>query len=226
MNIHIPYLEDILLLCALIFPGSINAMLPKSKGKNAFAISTIMNITVHIILIILIVIVKREQFLFLNFPSWFFYPIAIAAGFSCIVFEYYIGALQIFIKEGKFPKGIRVHSFYTSKMKIMDFLLIIVLVIVEELILRQALFTILLLSIKLNLWIVITVSAFIYGLNHLFFGIKTFPQKLISGFIYTCLFYFSGMSIIVPIIAHTVQNLSLALMSRSGGKNANAAASV
>lgn len=222
MNIHIPYLEDILLLGALIFPNSINAVFPGSKGENAFTLYTIKNIIVHIILIGLIVLVKKEQFLFLYLPAWFFYPIAIAAGFSCILFEYYIGAWQIFIKEGRFPRGSAVHSFYKSNMNMLDLSLIIALVILEELILRQGLFTILLVGIKLNLWLVIFVSAFIYGLNHLFFGLRTLIPKVMSGFIYVCLFYFSGMSVIVPVVAHSIQNLTLAFMSMRGKKHVEA----
>lgn len=221
MYTHIPFLEDILLLCALIFPSSLVSLIPAKRPS--FTRTQVNNIIVHLVLILFVVFLKKDLFLFVHFPPLSWYVIAPLAGIACIGSEYIIGSFQVFYKHGRFPKGFSVHSFYQGKIKPIDIFLIVALVVCEELILRQAFFTIVYGSFKLEIWLVIVLSSVIYGLNHMFFGPKIVPQKMVSGLIYASLFYFSGMSIIIPIIAHSVQNLTLLALSKTGEKNAKTA---
>ena len=95
--------------------------------------------------------------------------------------------------------------------------------VAEELILRQALFSLFFMGMKLHLWLVIVLCTVIYALNHIYFGLQALPQKIVSGLIYVCLYYYSGMAILVPILAHSVQNLTLVTVKIIRDRNANAA---
>jgi membrane protease YdiL (CAAX protease family) len=65
--------------------------------------------------------------------------------------------------------------------------------------------------------LVIALCAFVYALNHITFGPGSVVAKLPTGLIYTLLFYFSGLSIVIPILAHATQNLALLTLARSRG---------
>jgi membrane protease YdiL (CAAX protease family) len=61
---------------------------------------------------------------------------------------------------------------------------------------------------------VILLCAVAYAMNHLSFGIASVISKLPSGLLYVLLFYVSGLSIGVVIVAHATQNLALLALSR------------
>jgi membrane protease YdiL (CAAX protease family) len=98
----------------------------------------------------------------------------------------------------------------------MDILAVLALVVGEELVLRQVLYNLLATDFALALWITILVCAAAYALNHLGFGGASVVSKLPSGLLYILLFYVSGLSIAVVVIAHATQNLTLLALSRSG----------
>jgi uncharacterized protein len=59
----------------------------------------------------------------------------------------------------------------------------------------------------------------IYAINHITFGLSVVIQKIMSGLIYTTLYYISGLAIIIPIIAHATQNLALLALSQKGERH-------
>lgn len=208
MDYHIHYLEDTLILMALVFPGSLNSIIKKPQ-RSSFKFSMVSTIAVYIVLITFTLMIKMNEFLFFNNPSWVWYLVAPLFGFLCIAIEYMIGAVQIYIQQGKFPKRFAVHSYYSVKIDLMVILLIITLVVLEELILRQAIFTIFFNGFQFQVWLVIALSALIYGLNHIFFGLSIVPQKIMSGVIFALLYYYSGLALVIPFLAHLTQNLTL-----------------
>jgi uncharacterized protein len=216
MTHHIPFLKEIILLCALTFPGGLSVIIPRAK-KNTYFYTILGNVVINVLLIALVLPIAREQYFYLNVPPAYMYPIALLVGLLCIILEYAVGAIQFVIKNKKLP-DYRVHAFYDIKVAPALIALIIVLVVCEELILRQFMFTIFYNTIGLGLLLTVLVCAFIYSLNHLYFGVNTLVQKFVSGLVYTLLFYFSGSSVVVPIIAHSVQNLTLLFLSSRGGR--------
>lgn len=214
MNFHIHYLDDIILLCAILFPGSITSVLDIIQQRYSFTRRMINNIVPYIFLLTFIIILKGNTFIFFNLPKWYFYIIALVCGVGVLFIEYYIGAFIVLIQYKQFPKGIKVSSEYKDILKVIDVILIIFFIICEELISRQAFFTIFYFDMRLNIYLIFFLISLFYGLNHLFYGLKVLPQKIITGLIYTGLYYFSGFAIIVPIIAHVVQNCSLIILSK------------
>lgn len=61
-------------------------------------------------------------------------------------------------------------------------------------------------------------TAVVYGLNHLYFGWLTVLQKTVTGVLFGGLFVAAGYSLLVPLVAHAVQNiLVLTVLPRWGG---------
>jgi membrane protease YdiL (CAAX protease family) len=58
----------------------------------------------------------------------------------------------------------------------------------------------------------IALTAAVYGLNHLYFGNLTVLQKVSTGVLYGALYDLSGRAVLVPVIAHVLQNLVVLLV--------------
>jgi len=53
----------------------------------------------------------------------------------------------------------------------------------------------------------IGLTAVLYGLNHLYFGWLTVGQKVFTGAVFGSLYVLAGLSVLVPVVAHVVQNV-------------------
>ena len=171
----------------------------------------------YAILLVVVALVRPQQVLAFNLPT--FLPLLLLApfvGIACILLEYLVGILLLFLRTRKLVTSVAVHSSYSavSRIAIKDILSILALVIGEELILRQLLYNLLATELLMALWIVILLCTVVYAINHLIFGIASVISKLPSGLLYVLLFYASGLSIGVVIVAHATQNLTLLALSR------------
>jgi len=137
-------------------------------------------------------------------------------GIACILLEYLVGILLLFLQTRRLVTRVTVHSSYAAvaRISVTDILSIVALVIGEELILRQLLYKLLVTELALTLWVVILLCTVVYAVNHLVFGLAGVISKLPSGLLYVLLFYLSGLSIGVVIVAHATQNLTLLALSR------------
>lgn len=213
MNFHIHYLDTILVLLAIIFPSSYISIIPKKKNnQSSFVIN---NIIVYSILVAFLILVDKLGGINLKSPAYF-YIVSIIAGFMCLAVEFYEGQLILYIKTKQFVKRIEVHKIYKDRGRIVDLLLIVIAAVLEELIFRQATVNIFMNVFRLNITIVIISSSVIYALNHIYFGVNSVVQKFLSGLILIALFYFSGYNILIPIIAHSSQNLILYFLANEG----------
>lgn len=215
MIFHIPWLRDVIVLSALVFPGSLSQVIPAPK-RPTYRSFQLRQVAVYVPLILLAATVLGRRLLFVRSAQLGWYLGALLAGLLCIALEFLVGALLLWAKDGRFPKGFAVHPSYTPGANVVEILLVAFLVLGEELILRQAFFAILLGGLGLAPWAAIALSALIYGLNHIFFGWSAVPQKVASGALYASLYYLAGMSILVPVIAHLVQNMALIAFALKG----------
>ncbi|MET7397800.1 CPBP family intramembrane glutamic endopeptidase [Dactylosporangium sp. NPDC005572] len=53
----------------------------------------------------------------------------------------------------------------------------------------------------------LAVTAVVYGLNHLYFGAMTVAQKTLTGVGFGLLYLLAGHNVLVPLVAHAVQNI-------------------
>jgi hypothetical protein len=222
MNYLTPPLENILLLMAVVFPtgfGTNITALLSAKPKRSLAGNLVGMIVAYALLGAAAVLVAPQHALQFKWPvAPIYYLAAILAGGLCILLEYSVGVVLVSFRSRTLVTRMTVHSSYTSAslVGLQDIAAILVFVIGEEWVLRQMLFSVLQ-DFGLPLGLVIALCTFVYGLNHITFGLGSVVAKLSSGFVYTLLFYVSGFSIVVPILAHAIQNLALLMLARSRG---------
>lgn len=223
MTYPIPYLDHILLSCAILFPAGIGGLLAlpfQWKAKQSIFYSLVGMVGAYVIVTVLTLLVKREGIVTFYSAPLYFYLLAPLVGVFVIFCEYYIGVFQLFFATGKRIRGFHVHSYSNyAQIRIIDILMILAFVVGEELILRQSFALMFLNDFHLDVSVTIILCAIIYALNHITFGLQVVVQKVASGLIYTTLYYVSGLAILIPIIAHATQNLTLLALSRKGGGN-------
>jgi len=141
---------------------------------------------------------------------------AIMSGIGCICIEYFVGVLMTFVSTGQWVSKFSVHSVYseTKKIDIWDIMSVGAFVILEELIFRMSIINVLF-ELKVPLVLIAIIAIFVFALNHSQWGLFTIIQKLFSGCIFVILYLMFDNNILIPIIAHCVQNYTLLWLSRS-----------
>jgi len=143
------------------------------------------------------------------------YIIAVVAGPLLIGLEFLVGAAAIRL-SGYRVQGLKVNNKWV-KISNSGFALTIVLAILEELMYRQLWGVILIGNLRLPIWGFLLISSSAYGFNHIYFGLVTFLQKVVSGVVFALLYVYSGGAILIPIIAHTLQNVIVLFLGRYRG---------
>jgi uncharacterized protein len=220
----IPHLDAILLVIASLYPvgfcANVTALI---KGPRGFGLGHSLSANLvgfvlgYLVILVVVAIVRPQQVLVFHLPT--FLPLLLLAplvGIACIVMEYLVGLLLLFLRTRTLVTRVAVHSSYSavSRIAVKDILSILALVIGEELILRQLLYHLLATDFGMPRGAVFLLCTVAYAVNHLSFGITSVISKLPSGLLYILLFYASGLSIGVVIVAHATQNLALLALSR------------
>lgn len=141
--------------------------------------------------------------------------LAIPAGLLCIGIEYVAGVGLNYLSTKRWVFQVSVHSVYSNSQKLdcWDISAVALFVILEELIFRCSLFSILL-EFNISLLLICATAVAVFALNHVHWGIFIFIQKLLSGCVFVMLYVLFDYNIIIPIIAHLIQNFTLLLLSR------------
>lgn len=220
----IPHLETILLVIACVYPtGFCASMTMLIKGPRGFARirslsgSLVGFVIGYVVLVVVLALVRPDQVLAFEWPT--FLPLLLLApfaGIACIALEYLVGVLILYVRTGRLVTRVTVHSSYAVFQRIdgKDIVSVLVVVVGEELILRQFLYTLLVDDLAIAVWLAILLCTLTYAINHLSFGAASAISKLPSGLLYAWLFYVSGLSVAVVIVAHATQNLTLLALSR------------
>jgi membrane protease YdiL (CAAX protease family) len=217
-------LDTVLLVMASFYPvgfcANVTVLIkgPRGFGQSQSLSGDLVGFVIgYAVILAVVALVRPQQVLAFNLPT--FLPLLLLApfvGIACILLEYLVGILRLFLLTRKVVTRVTIHSSYSavSRITITDILSILALVIGEELILRQLLYNLLATDFAIALWIVILLCTVAYAMNHLSFGIASVISKLPSGLLYVLLFYVSGLSIGLVIVAHATQNLTLLALSR------------
>ena len=138
------------------------------------------------------------------------------AGLVCIAMEYVVGVLILYSRTRRLVTRVTIHSSYSMFPRIdaRDVSCVLIVVVGEELILRQFLYQLLATDLAIAVRLVVLLCAATYAVNHLSFGTTSAISKFPSGLLYVWLFYVSGLSVAVVIVAHATQNLTLLALSR------------
>lgn len=207
MSTHILCL-NILIILFTISPISIVQLIISSIGGNRQAMSSkTVNYIIAIIYIVIvssILILDIKLFKFDLPNEYWWYIIAIIMPFVVILIEYVL--VKIILKCRGDDRKISITNLGADN--ILSKLSVILIGVLEEVVYRQIWFAILLKAFGFNIVIVILLSAVVYASNHIAIGKYVFYQKIISGCIYCLLYVLSG-SVIIPMITHGIQNLTI-----------------
>lgn len=210
MNFHTHYLSAFLVLLAISFPTSLIGIFYK---LNFGRINTILPNSLSYLLFVIIVFFTGYIGSINYNISIYFVILAFIMSFICIGIEIFEAMLIHFFKYRFWIKNIEVHEIIEKKNILFDIIIIFIGALCEEIIFRQVFFNITYNVFNINIYIVIILSAFIYSINHIYFGANAVFQKFIVGIIYSLLFVYSSFSIIAPVITHFLQNFILYILS-------------
>lgn len=210
MNFHTLYLSAFLVLLAISFPTSLIGIFYK---LNLGRINTILPNSLSYLLFVIIVFFTGYIGSINYNISIYFVILSFIMSFVCIGIEIFEAMLIHFFKYRFWIKNIEVHEIIEKKNILFDIIIIFIGALCEEIIFRQVFFNITYNVFNINIYIVIILSAFIYSINHIYFGANAVFQKFIVGIIYSLLFVYSSFSIIAPVITHFLQNFILYILS-------------
>ncbi|MBO0526233.1 CPBP family intramembrane metalloprotease [Clostridium botulinum] len=164
---------------------------------------------IYIIILIGIFVISQEKFYINIDNNYYWYIIAVIFVPLTIILEIIVGYIVIGVSDKTLPK-FKISLAFT-KTNINVIILSVFIGIFEEVVYRQLWFNILFKDFKLHIVVVFIITSFVYALNHIFLGRQVFFQKILAGVIYGGLFYFSGFNILIPIIAHCLENTVILL---------------
>lgn len=164
-----------------------------------------------IITLLGVTLVAPDRVLVFQMPSsvyWFMG--AIPLGILIIFGEYLITQLIRYYKLRKWSFRISVHSIYSgSKTTFSRILIIVSLVVLEEVLIRQALIMYINLDTSFSIVSAVLISAIAYSTNHSAFGLSGMLIKFMTGIVYSIIYILSNYSVLVVVMVHTTQNLGL-----------------
>jgi len=213
-----------LLLFASVYPtGFCATMTALIKGPRGFARTGSLSgslvgfVIGYVVVVLVLALGRTHQLLTFEWPT--FLPLLVLApfaGLACIALEYLVGVLILYLRTKRLVTRVTIHSSYSvfPRIHVRDILSVLVVVVGEELVLRQFLYSLLAEDLAIEVWLVIVLCAVTYAINHLSFGASSAISKFPSGLLYVWLFYISGLSVAVVIVAHATQNLTLLGLSR------------
>mgnify|MGYP000032968447 FL=1 len=135
---------------------------------------------------------------------------ATVLGIVCICIEYLAGVLLTLFFTRQRVFKLSVHSVYsdTQKADMWDVVFIGVFVILEELVFRTAVINILF-GLEFPTVAIVVIAISVFALNHVQWGLFALIQKMFSGCVFVLLYLLFDYNILIPVIAHCVQNYPL-----------------
>lgn len=142
--------------------------------------------------------------------GWRWYAIAI--GFGCLApgLEWAAGAAVLALRHRRLP-GIAVHRLAGTG-SAWAVLAALGVAAAEEVLFRGVGLHLLDRVLSWPAAAALAVTAIVYGLNHLYFGTATVAQKILTGVGFGLLYLLAGQNVLVPLVAHAVQNLVVLLV--------------
>lgn len=145
--------------------------------------------------------------------QWRWCAVAVAAGCAGPVVEYGVGAL-VAVARGRRAGRPALHE-RAGAASASAVTCAVAIAVAEEVIFRGVGLHLLVRVLGWAAAPAVALVAVVYGLNHLYFGWLTVAQKIVTGVAYGVLYELGGHSVLVPALAHVVQNVVvLALLPR------------
>lgn len=137
--------------------------------------------------------------------DWRWYAAAVAFGCLAPVLEWAAGAALLAIRHRRLA-GIALHRLAGGG-SVWVVLAAVGAAAAEEVLFRGVGLHLLETALGWPAVAALAVTAVVYGLNHLYFGAMTVGQKTITGAGFGLLYLLGGHNVLVPLVAHAVQNV-------------------
>ncbi|ENJ9655448.1 CPBP family intramembrane glutamic endopeptidase [Clostridium sporogenes] len=210
MNIRTQCLNLLTLLVTFNPIVLVQLFLNNEKSYNeSLEISLKILAIIYITILMGIFVISQEKFYINIDNNYYWYIIAVIFVPLTIILEIIVGYIVLGISNKIVPK-FKISLAFT-KTNINVIILSVFIGIFEEVVYRQLWFNILFKDFKLHIVVVFIITSVVYALNHIFLGKQVFFQKILAGVVYGGLFYFSGFNILIPIIAHCLENTVILL---------------
>lgn len=210
MNIRTQCLNLLILLVTFNPIVLVQLFLNNEKSYNeSLEKSLKILVIIYITILMGIFVISQEKFYINIDNNYYWYIIAVIFVPLTIILEIIVGYIVLGISNKIVPK-FKISLAFT-KTNINVIILSVVIGIFEEVVYRQLWFNILFKDFKLHIVVVFIITSVVYALNHIFLGKQVFFQKILAGVVYGGLFYFSGFNILIPIIAHCLENTVILL---------------
>lgn len=208
MSSHTHSLSVLVLLCAA-FPAQlfrvVAAMAGGGPARSGRSLWTLWLPGAFVLVALLLWYVAPATGLTRLPSSWLWILVAVLAGVAALVLEVAAAVLPARLR-GRRTGGVRLHQGWTDR-GALALAGVLVIAAAEEVIFRGIGLYLLAQQLAVPVAVAVAVTALGYGLNHLYFGWSTVGQKTLTGVLYGGLFVASGYSLLVPAVAHLVQNL-------------------
>ena len=198
---------DSLILASASFPsgftGSVSSVLRLSAHRATTAILIVA--LVPFVIVFLSSFALHPELFFNNSVGTGILILAIVAAGATLLLEWGVQNSIAFAQTGTFWRGIKLHQFWTSRVSAIQFLLITLIALGEEVVFRQIWIGVLEQSFGFAALVALIASSILYGINHLYLGWSAVLAKTTAGFVYGGFYILSG-SLWPAFIAHALQN--------------------
>ncbi|HEY8474212.1 MAG TPA: CPBP family intramembrane glutamic endopeptidase [Natronosporangium sp.] len=205
MSTPIPYLSALVLLCSA-FPTQLFRVVMVAAPDRARWLSALAPPALLSLLAGLVWYVAPTSGVLQAPSTWLWCAVAVVVGGSLPAVELGTGLLLAKLGRRRVA-GIGLHERVSGGGWLTLVLVPVTIAVAEEVIFRGVALELLVGPLGWPAALAVAATAIGYGLNHTYFGWLTVAQKVVSGAGFGVLYLAAGGSLLVPAIAHAVQNL-------------------
>ncbi|MGZ5442617.1 MAG: CPBP family glutamic-type intramembrane protease [Thermoanaerobaculia bacterium] len=214
MSTHTLYLDFVILASAAYPSGLSYSLFTALRGHPA-------RITTGLLATLLLPFAAVVPAVWLLRPSLFVFRVPAPAMLAVAVLtvpvallgESLVQAIAVWRATGVFPRRIELHGLWQNRLSLLDHVLVVLIASGEEMFFRMIWLGAMIAG-GVPAGLALAVSSVAYGLNHMFAGGTAAVAKSITGLLYGALYLLGGGSVLLPIVAHVLQNAALFSLTR------------
>ena len=214
MSTHTLYLDFVILASAAYPSGLSYSLFTTFRGHPA-------RITTGLLATLLLPFAAVVPAVWLLRPEWFgtSMPAPVMLGAAvllvpvALLIESLVHAVAVWRATGTFPRRIELHALWQNRLSMLDHVLLVLIAVGEEVFFRL-IWLGGMIAAGVPPWAALAVSSVAYGVNHLFAGGASAVAKSATGALYGALYLLGGQSLVLPVVAHVLQNAALFAVTR------------
>lgn len=214
MSTHTLYLDGAI-VASVAYPAGVGYSLYTSLwgAPRQISVGLLGMLALPFMLVVPAVYALRPDLIVLTGPPMPWLASAVLLAPLAVACESAVQSIFVWHTTGRFPRAITVQSFWKPRLGGFGHILLALIAVGEELFYR-AIWIGLLLSLGVDTPVALLVSSAAYGFNHLSFGVSAVAAKTLTGVLYGAIYLAGDRSIVLPIVAHVLQNVLVLEIAR------------